>query len=142
MKRPPFYIIHPGEGESLNLGEAVVAFKATGEDTANAFTVCECQLLAGVTPITLHDTANGLDAAYTGIYVLAGEVCLLLGSPGSDRVRVRAGGFALLRPDATCSLTHSGLAAQPARFLCFTSSTYLEQHLTRLANQMLRPPNA
>jgi quercetin dioxygenase-like cupin family protein len=69
----PAFVLAPGEGRSIDLGNFAMSVKATADDTASAFTLLEASEPPGFgPPMHIHKNA---DEAF---YVLAGEYLIFL----------------------------------------------------------------
>ena len=81
----PAFVLGPGEGRSIDLGNFAMVVKATADDTGAAFSLLEATEPAGFGP-PLHVHHNAAEA----FYVLAGEYVIFL----DDReLRCPAGSF-------------------------------------------------
>jgi mannose-6-phosphate isomerase-like protein (cupin superfamily) len=81
----PAFVLGPGEGRSIDLGNFAMVVKATTDDTGAAFSLLEATEPAGFGP-PMHVHRNAAEA----FYVLAGEYIIFL----DDReLRCPAGSF-------------------------------------------------
>jgi mannose-6-phosphate isomerase-like protein (cupin superfamily) len=69
----PAFVLAPGEGRSIDLGNFAMVVKATTDDTAAAFTLLEAAEPAGFGP-PMHIHHDAAEA----FYVLAGEYTIFL----------------------------------------------------------------
>ena len=69
----PAFVLGPGEGRSIDLGNFAMVVKATADDTGAAFTLLKATEPAGFGP-PLHIHHNAAEA----FYVLAGEYIIFL----------------------------------------------------------------
>ena len=67
------FVLDPGEGRSIDLGNFGMSVKATGDDTSSAFTLLEAAEPAGFGP-PMHIHHDAAEA----FYVLAGEYLIFL----------------------------------------------------------------
>ena len=69
----PAFVLGPGEGRSIDLGNFAMVVKATADDTGAAFSLLEATEPAGFGP-PMHVHRNAAEA----FYVLAGEYIIFL----------------------------------------------------------------
>jgi mannose-6-phosphate isomerase-like protein (cupin superfamily) len=67
------YVLEPGEGRSIDLGNFAMVVKATGDDTGEVFSLLEATEPAGFGP-PMHIHRNTAEA----FYVLAGEYLIFI----------------------------------------------------------------
>lgn len=69
----PAFVLRPGEGRSIDLGNFAMSVKAAAEDTGGAFSLLEATEPAGFGP-PMHIHSDAAEA----FYVLAGEYVIFL----------------------------------------------------------------
>jgi mannose-6-phosphate isomerase-like protein (cupin superfamily) len=73
------YVLAPGEGRSIDLGEFTMTVKASSEDTNGVFSALDAQEPPGFGP-PLHIHHDAAEA----FYVLEGEYVIQVGAPGIE----------------------------------------------------------
>lgn len=85
------FVLGPGEGRSIDLGNFTMTVKATDADTAGAFTLLEADEPPGFgPPMHIH---HGIAEAF---YVLDGEYVIFM---EDEELRAPAGSFVYIQPE-------------------------------------------
>ena len=82
------FVLRPGEGESVKVGDAAFTFKATASDTGGTFSVVEAEIPRGAQPAPhIHHRE------FEAFYLLSGEITF---QAAGQTLPAQAGGFAYL----------------------------------------------
>jgi mannose-6-phosphate isomerase-like protein (cupin superfamily) len=117
-------LLATGEGERLPMGQAWVAIKATGEDTAGTLYLGEVEIPPGFQgpPPHVHDKLHDM------FLVLEGTLTMRL---GDEQLEVEPGTFVCVPPGVVH--TFSNPSDAPVRFLNFNTPAGWEGYMRELA---------